>query len=121
MHFSFKIVKISLIQNPKPRAKKGGRKPDPPSSENVQIPGGRPGGWSGLELTDTLFEKKYDTKLITLTSIYHLKPRVSLDRFIKNQNADAQIALGIDTAVTLRITTFHRKKIVDDLSSLKIP
>ena len=73
----------------------------------MRIPGGRLGGWSGLELTDTLFEKKYVTKLFTLTSMYHLKPRMSLGRFIKNQNADAQIDLGIDTAV---ITTFHRKK-----------
>ena len=32
----------------------------------------------------TLFEKKYDIKLITLISIYHLKTLVRLDRFIKN-------------------------------------
>ena len=32
----------------------------------------------------TLFKKKYDIKLITLISMYHLKPLVSLDRFIKN-------------------------------------
>ena len=32
----------------------------------------------------TLFEKKYDIKLITLISMYHLKLLVSLDRFIKN-------------------------------------
>ena len=32
----------------------------------------------------TLFEKKYDIKLITLISIHYLKPLVSLDRFIKN-------------------------------------
>ena len=31
----------------------------------------------------TLFEKKYDIKLITLISMYHLKLLVSLDRFIK--------------------------------------
>ena len=31
----------------------------------------------------TLFEMKYDIKLITLISMYHLKPLVSLDRFIK--------------------------------------
>ena len=30
----------------------------------------------------TLFEKKYDIKLITLISVYYLKPLVSLDRFI---------------------------------------
>ena len=28
--------------------------PPPPGSENVRILGGRPGWWSGLELTDTL-------------------------------------------------------------------
>ena len=32
----------------------------------------------------TLFEKKYDIKLICLISMYHLKLLVSLDRFIKN-------------------------------------
>ena len=32
----------------------------------------------------TLSEKKYDIKLITLISMYHLKPLVSLDRFTKN-------------------------------------
>ena len=32
----------------------------------------------------TLFDKKYDIKLITLISMYHLKPLVSFDRFIKN-------------------------------------
>ena len=31
----------------------------------------------------TLFEKKYEIKLITLISMYHLKLLVSLDRFIK--------------------------------------
>ena len=31
-----------------------------------------------------IFLKKYDFKLITLISMYHLKPLVSLDRFIKN-------------------------------------
>ena len=31
----------------------------------------------------TLFEKKYDIKLITLISMYHLKPLVSLGRLIK--------------------------------------
>ena len=32
----------------------------------------------------TLFEKKYDIKLIALISMYHLKPLVILGRFIKN-------------------------------------
>ena len=31
----------------------------------------------------TLFEKKYEIKLITLISMYHLKLLVSLDRFIQ--------------------------------------
>ena len=55
LRFSFKTVKISLIQNPDPRANKVGRKPDPPGSENMRFPGARSGGgeWSGLELTDT--------------------------------------------------------------------
>ena len=39
----------------------------------------------------TFFEKKYDIKLITLISMYHLKALVSLDRFIKNKNADVQL------------------------------
>ena len=38
----------------------------------------------------TLFEKKHDIELITLNSMYHLKPVVSFNLlFIKNQNADA--------------------------------
>ena len=32
----------------------------------------------------TLFKKEYDIKLITLMSMYHLKPLVSLGKFIKN-------------------------------------
>ena len=32
----------------------------------------------------TLFESKYDIKLIILISMYHLKPLASLGRFIKN-------------------------------------
>ena len=32
----------------------------------------------------TLFEKYYDIKLITLISMYNLKPFVSLGMFIKN-------------------------------------
>ena len=50
--FLSKLLEISLIQNPDPRAKKVGRKPNPRGSENVRIPEARPGGWSGLELTD---------------------------------------------------------------------
>ena len=49
--------KFLLFKIPDSRAKKVGRKPTPSGSENVRIPGGRPegvGGWSGLELTDTL-------------------------------------------------------------------
>ena len=36
-----------------PRARQRNRKPNPRGNWNVRIPGGRPGGWSGLELTDT--------------------------------------------------------------------
>ena len=68
--------------------------------------------WDGLfSFSDhkiTLFEKKYDIKLITLISMYHLKFFLSLDRFIKNQNADVQIALFTDTVHTLCITTLNR-------------
>ena len=35
--------------------------------------------------------------------MYHLKPLVSFDRFIENQNADVQIALGTDTVQILCI------------------
>ena len=70
--------KFLNFKTPTPRAKKVGRKPDPPGSGSVQIPGGRPGGSSGLELTDnqklvTLFlvvfctliaEKRIDVKYI---------------------------------------------------------
>ena len=48
----------------------------------------------------TLFEKKYDIKLITLIFMYDLKPLVSLGSFMKNQNADIQIALCTDTVQT---------------------
>ena len=34
---------VVLIQNSNPGAKKAERKPDPQGSENVRIPGGRPG------------------------------------------------------------------------------
>ena len=56
----------------------------------------------------TLSEKKYDIKLITLISMYHLKSFVSFDRLIKNQNADVQIALCTDTVQTLCTTTLNR-------------
>ena len=48
--------KFLQFKTPTPGAKKVGRKPDLPGSENVRFPGGRlggGGGWSGLELTDT--------------------------------------------------------------------
>ena len=41
--FLSKLNKISLIQIPTPRAEEVGRKPDPPGSENVRVPGGRMG------------------------------------------------------------------------------
>ena len=40
--------------------------------------------------------------------MYQLKPLVSLDRFINNQNVDLQIALCTDTVQTLCITFLHR-------------
>ena len=51
----------------------------------------------------TLFEKKYYIKLITFISVYHLKPLVSLGRFMKNQNADIQIVFGSDVFVTTHL------------------
>ena len=57
----------------------------------------------------TLFVKKYDIKLITLISMYHLNPFVSLGRFIQNSNADTHIALCVDTVQIFCINTFHRK------------
>ena len=38
----------------RPPGKTEERKPDPRGNQNVRIPGGRPEGWSGSELTDTL-------------------------------------------------------------------
>ena len=55
----------------------------------------------------TLFEKNYDIKLITLISMCHLKPLVSMGRFIKNRNVDAQIVHCIETVQILCITTFN--------------
>ena len=46
---------------------------------------------------------------MTVISMCHLKPPVSLGRFIKYQNADAQIALCIDTVYIPSIITLHRK------------
>ena len=54
----------------------------------------------------TLFENKYDIKLITLISMYHLKPLVCLQVQLKF-NADVQIASCIDTFQILFTTTFH--------------
>ena len=48
-----KISYSSLIQTPDTRVMTFMQKPDPPGNENVRIPEGRPGGWWGLELTDT--------------------------------------------------------------------
>ena len=56
----------------------------------------------------TLFENKYVIKLITLISMYHLKPFVSLQVHLK-LNADLQISSCIDTFHILFITTFHKK------------
>ena len=56
----------------------------------------------------TLFENKYGIKLITLISMYHLKPLVSLQVQLKLKwIADVQIASCIDTFQILFITTFH--------------
>ena len=42
--------------------------------------------------------------------MYHLKPLVSLGKFIKNENADAQIALCVDTVqIVLLIEKFYRR------------
>ena len=43
----------------------------------------------------TLFEKKYDIKLIILISMYHLKPLVSLSRFISWQGALSSKAMRV--------------------------
>ena len=67
----------------------------------------------------TLLKSKYDIKLMTLIYMYHLKPSVNLGRFIKNKNADAQIAICIETVQILCITTFDRK-IIAGLCSWKI-
>ena len=53
-----------------------------------------------------LFEKKYDIKLITLISMYHLKPLVSLAGSLKIKIADVQIALCTDTVQILCINYF---------------
>ena len=48
--FFLSKLKICLIRNPDPQAKKVGRKPDRPVSENVRIPGGRRGGGGMVRL-----------------------------------------------------------------------
>ena len=46
---------------------------------------------------------------VTLISMYHLKPLVSLGRLIKIKMQTVQIALCTDTVQFLCITTCHRK------------
>ena len=58
----------------------------------------------------TLFENKYDIKLITLISMYHLKPLVSLQVQL-NLNADVQIASCIDTF--LFRDPFHKGAVIN--------
>ena len=41
--------------------------------------------------------------------MYHFKPLASLGRFIRNESADPQIALRIETVPILCITIFHTK------------
>ena len=53
---------------------------------------------------------------MTLISMYHLKPLVSLDRLIKYSNADVQIALCTDSVQILCITTLHRIILYTSLS-----
>ena len=65
------------------------------------------GFFSGF-LAAKIIGKEIWHKLITLISMYHLKPLVSLDRFIKNWNADVQIAVCTDTVIILCITILHR-------------
>ena len=55
LHFSLKTAGNFSDSKPRlPGQRKLGENPTPPGSENMRISGGRPGGWSGLELTDTL-------------------------------------------------------------------
>ena len=54
LHFSFKTVENFSNSKRRPPGKERWAKTQPSGSENVEIPGVRLGGWSGLELTDTL-------------------------------------------------------------------
>ena len=58
----------------------------------------------------TLFEKKYDIKLTTLVSMYHLKSLMSFGRSlkIKMQTQKLLFVLTLLRSI-LRITTFHGK------------
>ena len=49
----------------RPPGKTEERKPNPRGNKNVRILGGRPGGWSGLELTDTLHH-------VTITRVHNI-------------------------------------------------
>ena len=53
LHFSFKTAENFTDSNPHPSGKESWAKTRPPGSENLRIPRGRQGGWSGLKLTDT--------------------------------------------------------------------
>ena len=56
----------------------------------------------------TLLEKKYDIKLITSISMYHLKSLASLAGSLKIR-CRCPIAVCIDTVQILCITAFDRK------------
>ena len=56
LHFSFKTVEIFSYSKPRaPGQRKLGESPTPGAVRTCESPGGRRRGWSGLELTDTLF------------------------------------------------------------------
>ena len=66
---SFQNLENFSNSKPRPPGKKFGLKSDPPGSENVRIPRGRPGGWSGLELTDTSITHESDLDMKTTDKI----------------------------------------------------
>ena len=54
LQFETPITRQRKLQKPRSPGKENCRNPEPPVTENVQIPWVCPGGWPGLELIDTL-------------------------------------------------------------------
>ena len=71
LHFSFKTVEHFSNSKPRPPGqRKLGENPALRAVRTCESPRVAPGGWSGLELTDTLVIKKWGASPSTISQIY---------------------------------------------------